>query len=200
MPQPTPAAIVEPFARPAAPPPSAPVAPAADPLLARAAQSYADRDYVGAAVAARAAIAAGAHDALGDAPWILLVRALANLGQLNDADRACLEALEHHRSSAELTYLHAVLLLQAGHGAAAVAAARRALYLDRTLAVAHLTLGAALARERHPDQARRAYRSAERLLAAYPPGGIVPASDGETARRLLEAARAQARHLGGAAA
>ena len=184
-----------------APPPStAPEPLTTEPALARAAQSYAERDYVTAAIAARGALNAPAAPELGDAPWILLVRALANLGQLADADRACLEGLEHHRASAELTYLHAVLLLQAGHGAAAVAAARRALYLDRTLAVAHLTLGAALAREGHREQARAAYRSAERLLAAYPPGGIVPASDGETARRLLEAARAQVRQLGGAAA
>ncbi|HEX6630750.1 MAG TPA: hypothetical protein VF048_06650, partial [Gemmatimonadaceae bacterium] len=92
-------------------------------------------------------------------------------------------------------YLHALLLAHGGHFAASAAAARRALYLDRTLAVAHLALGAALAREGHRAQARRAYEAAERLLAGQPPDAPVSLADGEPARRLLEAARAQRRHL-----
>ena len=132
--------------------------------------------------------------------WVLLVRALANRGDLNGAGRACARALDRHRASAELIYLHAVLLAEAGHPSDAAAAARRALYLDRGLIVAHLALGGALARMGDADGADRAMRNAERLLAPMPPGDRVPAADGECAGRLAEMARVQRELLRGVAA
>jgi Flp pilus assembly protein TadD len=140
------------------------------------------------------------HDGGDPAVWVLLVRALANRGDLRAAGQACAAALDRHRTCAELAYLHAVLLGEAGRHAAAAGAARRALYLDRTLAVAHLALGAALARLGDARGARRALRNAERLLAELPPGAVVPASDGEPAARLAAIARAQLGLLRGAAA
>ena len=157
-----------------------------------AAACYGRRDYAAAAELAQALVARDAAD--GDA-WLLLVRALANTGRAADAERACEAALAHHPERAELVYLHAVLLAQAGRFAASAAAARQALYLDRSLAVAHLALGAALAREGYAVQARRAYAAAERLLGRLPPDAPVPLADGEPARRLLEAARAHRRRL-----
>ncbi|HEU4629127.1 MAG TPA: CheR family methyltransferase, partial [Gemmatimonadaceae bacterium] len=177
---------------------STPASPApSEPALAAALAHYAARDYAAAADAARTLVQ---RDAGLLPAWTLLVRALANAGREADAEQACAAGLERHRDSAELAYLHAVLLAHGGHFAASAAAARRALYLDRTLAVAQLALGAALAREGHGVQARRAYETAERLLAAQPPDAPVPLADGEPARRLLEAARAQQRHLAGAVA
>lgn len=121
---------------------------------------------------------------------IARVRALANGGDLVTAGRACAEALDRHRTSAELTYVHGVLLGEAGRPAEAAAALRAALYLDRTLAVAHLALARELARLADGPGALRALRNAERLLAACPEDTEVPASDGERAGRLLAAARA----------
>jgi chemotaxis protein methyltransferase CheR len=118
------------------------------------------------------------------------VRALANAGDLHAAGGACAAALDVHRTSAELTYLHGVLLVEAGRVAEAAAAFRACLYLDRTLAVAHLALGGSLLRLGDPVGARRALQSAERLLASQPPDAQVPASDGERAGRLVAAARA----------
>ena len=46
--------------------------------------------------------------------------------------------------------------------------ARQALYLDPGLSVAHLALGTALLRLRDTSGAERAFRNAERLLAALP--------------------------------
>lgn len=178
---------------PAARPAPAPRAvPAAD-----GASRYAGRDYAAAAAIARAVVERDPGDA--DA-WILLVRALANAGRLPDAERACETAMARHPERAELPYLHAVLLAQGGRHAASAAAARQALYLDRSLAVAHLALGAALAREGHAATAERVYGAAERLLERLPPDAPVPLADGEPARRLLEAARAQRRRLGEAVA
>jgi chemotaxis protein methyltransferase CheR len=96
----------------------------------------------------------------------------------------------------ELHYLRALLLLGLGREGEAARAARRALYLDRSLAPAHLLLGAIL--QRHGDRkgAWRCYRNAHDLCADRPGDEIVPLSDDEPAGRLAEAARVQMERLG----
>jgi chemotaxis protein methyltransferase CheR len=162
-----------------------------------AARAYAERDYEHAAELAARSVQRDGGD---PAPWIVLVRSLANRGDLDGAGRASAAALDRHRTSAELTYLHAVLLAEAGRHADAATAARRALYLDRGFVVAHLALGAALARLGDTAGARLAFRNAERLLAAMAPGAPVPASDGELAGRLGEMAGVHLRLLAEVAA
>jgi chemotaxis protein methyltransferase CheR len=177
----------------------APVAPRQEERagLAEAARSYAERDYERAAEQARRLVERDGSD---PAPWIVLVRALANRGELEAAGRSCAAALDRHSTSAELAYLHAVLLAEAGRHADAVAAARRSLYLDRGLVVAHLALGGALARLGDIEGARRSARNARRLLAGMPPDAIVPGSDGEPVSRLAEMAGVQLQLLKEAAA
>jgi chemotaxis protein methyltransferase CheR len=199
---PPPFALPEPPPPPPVPPPAGELArvvpagaPSDDPE--DVARAYAERDYERAAELAGRFVQRDDGDPL---LWIVLVRALANRGELDAAGRACAAALDRHRTSAELTYLHAVLLAESGQAAAAAAAARRALYLERGLVVAHLALGGALARLGDTDGARRAFRNAERLLATMSPEKIVPASDGEPAGRLAEMARVQMRLLSEAAA
>jgi chemotaxis protein methyltransferase CheR len=137
---------------------------------------------------ARAAFARGeyrraaalTHD-LGDAATAALhVRALANQ-DVGAAEHACAAAAARHPLCAEIAYLHGVLLLDLGRAEGAAAALRRVLYLDRTLAAAHFTLGSALLRGGDTAGARRAYRNARDLCAACPPDGVVPLGDGETA-------------------
>jgi chemotaxis protein methyltransferase CheR len=154
---------------------------------------YAARDYERAADLATIRVREDARD---ERAWVTLVRALANLGRLADAGRACAAALESHRMSPELVHLHAALLGSAGRHAEAAMAARRALYLDRTLSPAHLLLGASLARLGDVAGARRALRNAERLLAALPANAPVAVADGQPAGRLLADVRAHLRLLG----
>ena len=71
--------------------------------------------------------------------------------------------LDRHPTSAELTYLHAVLLAEMSHFDAAAQAARRALYLDRNLIVAHLALARALTR---PGDTAAALAARWRMRAA----------------------------------
>lgn len=152
-------------------------------------ESYlAMRDYARAAELADRALRRGADDSR---LWVLRVRALARQGRLDAAGRACSAALETHRTCAELMCLHAVLLSAAGHPAEAAAAARRALFLDRGMIMAHLVFGHALLRSGNQRKARRALETAERLLAPLSPGETIPASDGEPAARLLELVRRQ---------
>jgi chemotaxis protein methyltransferase CheR len=166
---------------------------AAEELTPDYAVRYAACDYERAAELAAIRVREDARD---EGAWVTLVRALANLGKLSDAGRACAAALETHRVSVELVHLHAALLASAGRHAEAATAARRALYLDRTLSAAHLLLGASLARLGDVDGARRALRNAERLLAALPANVAVAAADGQPAGRLLANARAHLRLLG----
>jgi chemotaxis protein methyltransferase CheR len=116
---------------------------------------------------------------------VLLVRSLANQGMLSEAGRASAAALDVHRDSAELLYLHALLLLEGGRPREALEAARRAVYLDRGLVVAHLALADACSRTQDEEGARRALRNAERLLQRLPADAPVPGSDGEPAGRIL---------------
>jgi chemotaxis protein methyltransferase CheR len=158
-----------------------PSAPQADPL-ATAREALARGDYP-RAVELTCSLAYPAACAL-------QVRALANL----DAGRAvevCAEAATRHPLAAELHYLHAVLLLDAGRDDEAVRAARRALYLDRSLAIVHFALGSMLWRRGDVEGARRAYRNARDLCTARPAGEPVPLAEGEPAGRLAEAAAAQ---------
>lgn len=193
-PPPEPSASVPERAKPPAPrEPPARVAEPPPPLDATEVTSlYASREYARAGERARRLLERDPGD---PGLWILLVRALANQGELAEAGRACTAALEHHRTSAELMYLHALLLSAAEHYGEAVAAARRALYLDRRLVVGHLVLGSVLRSLGEDEAARAALRNAERLLASAPAEGVVPASDGETARRLLATVRLQLKLL-----
>jgi chemotaxis protein methyltransferase CheR len=156
--------------------------------------AYAKRDFDRVHVLAKASARAGS---LSPAAWIAWVRSLANEGHIGEAGETVARAMEQPGASPELLYLHAVLLLQSGRSADAAAAARRALYMDRSLVVAHLTLAEAQRRSGNMDAARRSLRNATSLLTSFDPSAIVPASDGETAGRLAELVRVKLTLLGG---
>ncbi len=122
------------------------------------------------------------------------VRALANLDPLA-AVRACAEASARHPLAVELRYLEALLLLGLGRLAESERAARQALYLEPSLAVAHLMLGHILRRQGDTEGARRAFRIAESLCATLPPETRVPLADGERAGHLAEVARQERTRL-----
>ena len=148
--------------------------------------AYARADYEAATRLARDSIERG--DDSEDA-WIVLVRSIANRGDLNAAGEACASALEHHRMSVELTHLHAVLLAEAGRYRDAAVAAKQALYLSPHYTIAHLALGDALSRTGDIPNARKAFRNAETQLQGFAPDMPVPGGDGAEAAQLLRIAR-----------
>lgn len=160
--------------------------------LQEANAAYRSGDYVHAADAARDIVAVEAEH---DEAWILLVRALANLGRHEEAGLACAAGLDINRTSAELTFLHALLLRQAGMNTDALNALRCTVYLDRNLVVAHLALGDVSLALGDRAGARRAFRNAERLLADTPDAEVLPGADGLTAGRLRAVAQMQLRLL-----
>ena len=180
--------------------PSRPISPeSARPETACASSFAAQRDTAGIPAAAPAGLAggdgsrvgAGARDNTADwADAALRIRALANQ-DVAEAERACAAATQLHPLSSELHYLRAVLLLDRDRDREAIQAARRAIYLDRSLAIAHLTLASILQKRGDREGAWRAYRNARDLCRTRPAEEIVPLSDGEPAGRLLAAAETQ---------
>jgi len=118
----------------------------------------------------------------------LHIRSIANL-DTNKAEQACVATVQLHPVSAELLYLHAVLLLELDRDQNAADAARGVVFLNRNLAVAHLTLGTALQRLEDVDGARRAFRNAYKICAARPADEVVPLSNGELAERVAFSAQ-----------
>ncbi|MGI9042714.1 MAG: CheR family methyltransferase [Gemmatimonadaceae bacterium] len=118
------------------------------------------------------------------------VRDLANQGRLAEAGEACARALEAHPAEAELHLIDAVLSGEAGRWIDCERAARRAIYLDRTMIAAHLALGDALARLGNKSGARLSFDNAASLLNLADSESDVPGSAGMSAARLLDLVRA----------
>ena len=166
--------------------------PGPPPAHAEIETAYVAGDYDRVAILAREMLEGGDTAELVS---VALVRSLANRGMLQEAIDECAAALARTSMSAELHYLASMLQAQKGEHDDAVRSARRALYLDPELTVAHLALAEVLARTGDTRAAKTALRNAERLLEAATPESRVRATDGETASRLLHIARFRLRSL-----
>jgi tetratricopeptide (TPR) repeat protein len=193
----TPPSVEEqPRAVPPAPPPGEPASPPPEGAMGPVAQAYAARDYDRVSAIAADALASGEGS---PSIYVYWVRALANQGRLEEADRVCSKGLDTWRHSAELAYLRSVLLLHANRPREASVSARQALYIDRGSIVAHLALADARMRLGERASAGVALSNALRLLRALPEGTVVPASDGEVSHRMREMVAARLRLLRNAA-
>ena len=171
--------------------------PATDASLESLGAAYRRADYQGAeAMALR--LLSDERD-IGSSAWITYIRSVANQGRLSEAGELNARALEQHPLDAELHYLHATLLMEAGWFSDAAAAARRAIYLDRKLVVGHILLGEALSRAGDQAVARNAFANALRLLEGADAQEAVRAADGVTVSRLRQIATLRLRGVEGAA-
>jgi chemotaxis protein methyltransferase CheR len=171
---------IEPGPSPAPTPPAEP--------LAEARAAFADGEWD--RVARLTSNIAGAEAAR------LRIRALANSAGSEVAERALAHELELHPLSAELHFLHAILLQDLGRDGEAVHAVKRALYLDASLAIAHFVLGSILGRLGEVEAARRAYRNARVLADRRPPREALALGEGERAGELVLAVAAELARLG----
>ncbi|MEO7712436.1 MAG: CheR family methyltransferase [Gemmatimonadaceae bacterium] len=154
--------------------------------------AYARGDY---ATAERLAQDAVLRDPENVTAWIVRVRSAANSGQLTEAGEICAVAIDRHRLVPELHYLHGILQIEAGRSADGARDARRALYLDRTLIMGHMLLGAALTNLDDREGARRAFQNATDLLAGHADTGLITGSDGVPVARLRQMAQHRLRAL-----
>jgi chemotaxis protein methyltransferase CheR len=155
-----------------------------------------DRDDL-AGETRRVEIAQGdGNDALLEPPLDDVTSCLAHIPQLANessarAEAFCAKAIARHPLSAALQVLHAILLEVLDRMDESARAARRAVYLDRSLAMGHFTLGVSLQRQGRRAEARRAFRNVCELCRTQPEETLVPLAEGETAGRLAAAAAAQ---------
>lgn len=115
---------------------------------------------------------------------------LADQGRLAEAAAFCARAVEADKFSPAAHYLLGSIFREEGRNLEAALAFRRALYLAPEHAAAHLALGSLLLREGKRGRARGHFRSAAALLERYGRDEVPPDSEGITAGRLLEIARA----------
>jgi len=132
-----------------------------------------------------------AHDAGPPAGRTLVaqIRAAAATEGSAGAERTAAAATARYPLDPELHYLRGMLLVELGRFEEALAALRRVLYLDRSLAVAHFTLGVLQERMGDSSRARGSYRNAARLSSARPADEPAPLSDGEDHQTIAAAAR-----------
>jgi chemotaxis protein methyltransferase CheR len=121
---------------------------------------------------------------------MLHLHALANIGEILPAEAIAAEAVREHPLDPNLAFAHAMLLVGLDRHADAVAALRRTIYLDRSLAAAHVALGQILHRLGDVTGAMRALRIGYDLAMSRSPDEVVPLTDGETAGRMAAAAKA----------
>lgn len=123
------------------------------------------------------------------------IRAAATTEGLASAERGAPAAAAGDPLDPEAHYVRGMRLVEQGRIEEALAAIRRVLYLDRTLAAAHFTLGVLLERVGDVRRAGRSYRNAARVAAARPPDEPAPLSEGESHHTIALAARERVRRL-----
>jgi chemotaxis protein methyltransferase CheR len=119
----------------------------------------------------------------------------ANTKGAEEAEAVAQTELRRHPLDAPLHYLRATLLLAVDRDEEAEREAQRALYLDRSLAVAHFLLGTILRKRGARPAALRAFRTVRDLCAARPSDEEVPAGSGERVGALHSAASVEMERL-----
>jgi len=116
-------------------------------------------------------------------------RALADQGQLEQAQKLCTTLLSRDRLNVDAYLLFAAIAHERGELRAAHHAAHRALYLAPDSAIAHYLMGSVLFRQGHRRRGRKSMETVVTLLRGVPRDTALPGGDGLSAGRLLEMAR-----------
>jgi chemotaxis protein methyltransferase CheR len=123
------------------------------------------------------------------------LKQIAQRGDPRETASALIAAAETHPLSPELHYLQAIVLMSLGRYDEATSSLRRVIYLDRSMAAAHFTLGSIQQRRGAFAEARRSYRNVLAACGRRDADEVIPLSEGETVGRLANAARAQLAHI-----
>jgi chemotaxis protein methyltransferase CheR len=129
---------------------------------------------------------------------IAAIRALADHGEWDEADRRCRGALANDRLNTVVYFYHALVLEQVGRHAEAERALRQAIYLDRRFVLAHYYLGLLLQKQGHFSAAARAFQNVLQLGERADPAQVFAEGDGITAGELVKLTRMHLEALEGA--
>jgi chemotaxis protein methyltransferase CheR len=116
----------------------------------------------------------------------LLGQAYANLGNWQEAERWCSEAIQLDRLALEAYYTLALVLQHQGRLDEAIDAMKKVVYIDRHYVLGHFGLADLYRNREQWPQAQKALDNARRLLDARPPDEMIPGSGGVTTGRLRE--------------
>ncbi len=116
----------------------------------------------------------------------LAVRALANQGKLSEALAACEKAIAADKLDPGLHYLYATILQEQNREGEAIAALKRALYLDPNFVLAHFALGNLVLHQGNAQAAKKYFENVLALLSACRQDDILPESEGLTVGRFRE--------------
>ncbi len=119
----------------------------------------------------------------------LLGRAYANLGRWAEARQWCQSALELDSLLAEAYHVLGLVYQHEEQFEPAIDMLKKAIYLEREVALPHFSLTMLYKQVGQINNARRACQNTIRVLEKWPPAGIIPDSGGATAKHLLEVAR-----------
>ena len=114
----------------------------------------------------------------------LVARACANSGALSEARQWAEKAISADKLNAALHYLRATILQEQGDIEEAIAAFKRALYLEPDFVLPHFALGNNASRQGNSKETAKHFNTALTLLAAYQSDALLPHSDGLAAGRL----------------
>jgi chemotaxis protein methyltransferase CheR len=118
---------------------------------------------------------------------LLLARAYANMGRLEEASKWCERAQAADALDKAAYILLATIRQEQARGEEAVRNLKKALYIDQDFVIAHFMLGKLLlARGGSHEQALRHIRAAQKLLEMKNDVDLIPESDGMMAGRLRE--------------
>lgn len=117
---------------------------------------------------------------------LLLARACANEGSLDDAAAQCQKVIDADVLNPSCHYLLATILIEQGRVQEAVRSLQRVLYIDPTCVLAYFLLGNIMMQGGDAAASEKYLRNASELLSAYKEDFEIPESEGMTAGRLLE--------------
>jgi chemotaxis protein methyltransferase CheR len=114
-----------------------------------------------------------------------LIKSYANLGNIPKAREWCERGLMETKINPLFHYLHGMILQEVDSYEDAVAAYRKALFLDPNFIMAHFSLGSISLKKGDIKTARRHLRNSLELLSRGRPGEILLGTDELVAERLL---------------
>jgi chemotaxis protein methyltransferase CheR len=130
---------------------------------------------------------AGEHSLGMAEPMVLLAKACANLGRLEEAREWCEKALSVEKLNPDYHSLLAAIYQELGLAEEPIRSLKRAIYLDPGRITAYFSLGHLMRQQGKTSEAKKFFVNALDLLSSMKPDDTVPHSDGLTAERLREA-------------
>jgi len=121
-----------------------------------------------------------------DEDCLVAVRGALSLGKLHEALAHCHRGLQASPTDADLQYYEGLLQHGLGHSDLAEAAFRKAIYLRKSFAMAHLHLGLLLIATARSAMGQRYVANAAHLTASLSDDSLVPEGDGLTASNLRQ--------------